>query len=135
MWRHGNQMPTAPRQLVVQLAMVRFRPDFCFTCLPWVSVLPLLDLDIFRICKSSMHTIAWFWLTLAFAFFQFWLNFTFRAIRRWYFTNRCWCFLKLLSGSRWLPSDNVTKRAMPISSPTMPPVGCFLAQLLSASEY
>jgi len=35
------------------------------TFLPGVSVVPDADLDRFRTCKSSIHTIAWFWLMVA----------------------------------------------------------------------
>ena len=77
-----------------------FRPDLARTCLPGFSVVPAADLDMLRTCKSSRHTIAWFWLivvvalcrksrralpmqewmrwTRAFAFFQLLLNLTLR---------------------------------------------------------
>src|SRR5690625_7611510 len=39
-----------------------FRPDLARTFRPGCSVVPAADLDMFRTCKSSIHTIAWFWL-------------------------------------------------------------------------
>src|SRR5437868_13495819 len=98
-----------------------FRPDLARTCFPGVSMEPAADLDMFRTCKSSIHTIAWFWLIAVevlcrksrralpirawirwirpFAFFQLLLNFCLRhsaccALRR-----AVACRLKLLSGA------------------------------------
>ena len=42
--------------------MALFRPDWARTFFPGLSVLPAADLDMFFTCKSSIHTIAWFWL-------------------------------------------------------------------------
>ena len=38
-----------------------FKPDLARTFLPACSVVPAADLDMFLTCKSSIHTIAWFW--------------------------------------------------------------------------
>ena len=81
-----------------------FRPDLARTFLPGFSVVPAADWDIFRTCRSSRHTIAWFWLicvealcrksrralpirvwirwTRALAFFQLLLNFCLRLMAR-----------------------------------------------------
>src|SRR5690606_39731151 len=82
--------------------MALFRPDLARTCFPGCSVVPAADLDMFRTCKSSILTIAWFWLiaaevlcrksrralpirkwlrwTRAFALFQVLLHFALRLI-------------------------------------------------------
>ncbi len=77
-----------------------FSPDLALTFLPGDFLVPDADFDMFLTCKSSIHTIAWFWLivvlyrksrralpirewirwTRAFAFFQLLLNFVFRLM-------------------------------------------------------
>lgn len=112
-WRHRQHLAASPQLLVFQLPaklgpdgsrIDLFRPDLVFTFFPSASLLPAADLDIFRTCKSSIHTIAWFWLivvehlcrksrrtlamrvwsfcTLVFAFFQLLLNFVLRDMAR-----------------------------------------------------
>jgi hypothetical protein len=64
-------MPAVPCQLVVQLAAelepALIEDGFIQAGLgPNVLArflgVPAADLDMFRTCKSSIHTIAWFWL-------------------------------------------------------------------------
>ena len=69
--RHDDEMPAGPCQLVAQLSAelepALVEDGFVQTGLgPHVlsrcSVVPAADLVMFRTCKSSIHTIAWFWL-------------------------------------------------------------------------
>src|SRR5574343_306712 len=100
--------------------MALFRPDLARTFLPGLSVVPDADLDMLRTCKSSMHTIAWFWLivvevlcrksrralpmrewmrwTRTLAFFQLLLNLVLRLIVCCALRSAVSCRLKLLSG-------------------------------------
>src|ERR1700689_3023350 len=117
--------------------MALFSPDLARTFLPGASALPLLDLDMFPTCRSSIHTIAWFWLivvvalcrksrralpirawiacTLLLVFCQLRLNFTLRLMARLLGASRASGFLKLLRGATGLPSLRVAKRAIPKS--------------------
>jgi hypothetical protein len=70
---HSDEMPAAPCQLVCELA-AKLAPaliedglvqtSLSPNVLAGASMLPAADLDMFRTCKSSMHTIAWFLLTV-----------------------------------------------------------------------
>src|SRR5690606_39758241 len=42
--------------------MALFRPDLARTCFPGCSGGPAADLDMFRTCKTSIHTTARVWL-------------------------------------------------------------------------
>ncbi|MNT73612.1 hypothetical protein D3C72_2123380 [compost metagenome] len=44
-----------------------FRPDLARTFAPGHSLVPAADLDMFRTCKSSIQTIAWFLLIVVVA--------------------------------------------------------------------
>ena len=47
--------------------MALFSPDLALTLLPGSSAVPLADRPMLLTCKSSMHTIAWFWLMVVVA--------------------------------------------------------------------
>ncbi|KDR40818.1 membrane protein [Caballeronia glathei] len=44
-----------------------FRPGLDRTFLPGALVLPAADRDMFLTCRSSIHTIVWFWLIVVVA--------------------------------------------------------------------
>jgi hypothetical protein len=116
-----------------------FKPDLARTFLPGSSSVPAADLDIFLICNSSTHTIAWFllisvlslckkslrtsaileWIrwTFAFAFFQLLLNLVLQLIFCCALRNAASCRLKLFNGSILRPSEKPAKLLIPRSIP------------------
>src|SRR5690625_7939324 len=96
-----------------------FRPDLARTFRPGCSVVPAADLDMFRTCKSSIHTIAWFLLiavevmcrksrrvlpiregmswTRAFGFFQFFLHLVLWLMASFVLHKTVYCPLKMVS--------------------------------------
>ena len=74
--RNGNEPAAVPCQLVIQLA-AKLKPaliengfvqaGFGPNVLARLLVVPAADLDMFRTRKSSIHTIAWFWLIVVVA--------------------------------------------------------------------